>query len=293
MANKKQNNGSSRFSVKDLSVKEVEGLKMHPLNRGLYESHVNAIVRSFEIGSLETMQPIIINRNTNIVLEGKHRVSAFKKAVEKGVLPKCAKLSALYMSIDKKKEQQYIIDINNRQKRWNGVDYAQSYSNGGTNTQSYKDLLDFCNSHELCHNVAKRSGAKKPKLTYGIMLLNGTTGHGLNAKKIREGKITIDPSIIPPAHQLHEDVRSMISAFHGIGMQVGQTGEKVRDIISVYPRYATRHGIDTWCKALRPRVCAGAADFHSKLHNKPDITVSDWESIFIELDNFINENHIV
>jgi len=293
MANKKQNNGSSRFSVKDLNVNEVNVLKMHPLNRTLYPRHVNSIVEDLKNGGLETLPPIIINRETNVVLEGKHRVAAFKKAIDTKVIPNFAKLSALYMSMNKDDEQEYIIKLNNNQKRWNGVDYATSYSKGGKNTQSYKTLLKFCEEHKLCHTIANRSGVKKPKLTYAIMLLKGTTGHGLNAQKIRKGDIEIEPKMIDYAHNLHDDICTLIAAFDKMGMKIGISGEKVRDIISVYPKCAEKHGIETWCKALRPRMCAGSAKFINDLRNKPDNTVSDWRTIFREIDYFINENNIV
>lgn len=268
--------------LKNLNAEDIKSIKRHNLNRATNKHHVNEIKKALvQPNGLDRIDPIKVNMNTNTLLDGEHRRKAFLDCIKDGSLPKIARLSVIYMDIPEKEEQEYIIALNNTQRRWLGVDFATSYMNGGND--NYIKLMEFCKTHSLCH---KPNG--EPKLTYAYMLINGSNGHGANAKSVRDGSVKITDDMIANADRIHNEIMDFKSAFESIGMHIGNSGEKIRDIISVYSRNEWKHPINVWTKGITK---LGRKE-KNEILQMPNITVKNWEDIVNQIHLYIIDKRI-
>lgn len=109
-------------------------------NRVVNRGHVEAIKKAFEeTGNFTKFQPILVNENYDII-DGQHRFTALQ---EMG-------LPVYYTMVEglRVKEAR---EMNNLQLRWNPLDFAHSYAEGGN--ENYQKYLDLREDYGLSHSV--------------------------------------------------------------------------------------------------------------------------------------------
>ena len=166
---------------KILSYEEVISFGKAQRNRKVNAQHVNDFYNiikdrkstiTLEDGTYLVFGiiPIVVNPITWHVLEGQHRLEAFKKAYENGEIDENARiLVALWEIKDLDLENIITIDLNSKTKNWSVEDYMTSYAQY---ISYYEKLSEFCRTHTLCNEVTK-TGKEKLKYRYAAAMITG------------------------------------------------------------------------------------------------------------------------
>lgn len=92
--------------------------------------------------------PIIVNGNTGNVLDGQHKLAAYLKAIEKGIIPSDIKICVGFYDCSEKEEPSIIIKLNEKSKNWSLVDFVGFYWYEGN--ENYRILTHFAKNHRMC-----------------------------------------------------------------------------------------------------------------------------------------------
>jgi len=84
-------------------------------NREVDQSHVNQLIRSIRQNDLLHINPIIVNKNKEVI-DGQHRLEAAKQLKK-----------PIYFIQDDKVDRRHIANLNTNQKNWSLIDYVNYY----------------------------------------------------------------------------------------------------------------------------------------------------------------------
>lgn len=172
-------------------------------NRKIYMPHANKIARAIIEGNqAQYIDAISVDINTYIVVDGQHRLTAFRKAWEKGIE---AELDVRFKDYPKDMLP-IIIDMNTNHKNWTTGDRVDSLRKDGN---SIDKLINFCNddAHGLLHRTNKK-GIKTPTLRYATALILGRS----ITQDIKENKVKISDSQLANGDKLHKEAEAILDS---------------------------------------------------------------------------------
>jgi hypothetical protein len=188
-------------TVRDASFETVNRFKDHHLNRDLCEKHVKDIKKGIvSADTLKYLSPIEVNVVTGNVIDGQHRLAAFKYAINDGSIPKDSKIKVYYLNIPEEKEIDIIKD-KQRKRSWYMEDYVGMEIKDGN--ENYIKLAEFGKSHELTNN----KGAIK--LGYAATIIKQKTQY----TELRNGTLKINEKEIEQASALHDEIIKILDSF--------------------------------------------------------------------------------
>lgn len=196
---------------KILSYEEVVSFGRNQKNRQINEQHVADfinLIKDKEYIEDETdsgrliygIMPIIYNPVTNHVLDGQHRLEAFKVAHERGYIDsRFHILVGMWSIFDESCEKEIIIMLNSNSKNWQMNDYMDSYAQ--TN-EYYAKLKNFCASHHLCQKKAKNGDKVTLCYRYGAAIIKGRQSQ----TALRKEEFTVSDEELAIANIIHEEM---------------------------------------------------------------------------------------
>lgn len=130
------------------------------------EKHVkeikDAIVKE---GNMDKIPPIIVDINTNQIVDGNCRFKALEYILEDGLIEHPI-LRVIYEDIPENEFDDRVIQFNMGQQSWKLIDFIYNYSLRGY--ASFTKLIEFCNRNESLHDGNKinpRYGAAALKIS--------------------------------------------------------------------------------------------------------------------------------
>lgn len=276
----KNYNLSKLFKI--LSVLEVLSFGKGQRNRQISHKHVNDFVNVIKNGKSKFylddgtylvfgIIPIIINPLTGHILEGQHRLEAFKKAYQAGLIDENARILVAYWPIeDEEVENALIIELNSKTKNWTLEDYLNSYSQY---LEYYKKLREFCEGHELCINY--KNGVRTFKYRYAAAMLTGK----YQATSLRSGKFQFTDEEMKLGDTIHNEMVTIRKKLKFI-----MSGNDVEAMAAVW--YSYRNKISANDIKKLSYIPKGLKD------NKKFTKKEDWEQVFSRLRDIIEDSNL-
>lgn len=204
---------------KILSYEEVVLFGKAQKNRKINEQHVNDFVTILkdttfvpdEDGEMLAygIIPVIVNPITNHILDGQHKIKAYKDAIDKGLIPSDVKILVGYWRIyDEAHENAVTIMLNSKSKNWSLNDYLDAYAQDSV---YYAKLKDFCQKHSLCKKITK-TGDTQLNYRYGAAII---TGKGCQ-DYLKQGTFSFNDDQLAVADNIHDE---MLSIRNKLGMK--------------------------------------------------------------------------
>ncbi len=199
-----------------LDIETVKKLKKHPQNRTIRQPQVNRILTAIE--REQRITEIVVNSQTNTVIDGQHRIAAYVKfSVLHPELAKSMMIPCVYIDIPQESEFAEIILRNSTPVKWGTSDYINAFADAGY--ESYVRLRDFMKSCNLCHGMSEDTRAKRitsPKVTNALALL----GIPYETTKYKAGMLEVAQDEIEIAQRRAKEINSILEAVdpqHTIG----------------------------------------------------------------------------
>lgn len=255
---------------KFVTLSEALLFTRNPRNRNIDKGHLKDIKKQMA-ESFETMPPITVNSVTLHIIDGQHRLEAFKQLIEEGTFHPSTTLAVMFVEIPLEKEFGAIVEAQDHTRGWNLNDYVHSYINDGN--QNYIALDDWCRVHSL---TANPKDPVNPRYRYGAILMLGVRGK----TTLKNGTFVVTEEELAEANQVHDEVVKIIEAF-GINFK-GVAFENM--LISWYKHRGlnkftdVRRYIKTHCGGLRKMSMVNA---------------SDWDAVFSYISTNINLKKVV
>lgn len=260
---------------KILGYDEVATFGWNQRNRKVNEQHVNEFVNLIKNKEYDEetlvfgLMPIIINPRTNHILDGQHRLEAFKKAVEKGLIPADAKvLVGMWVLDDEDNEKETILMLNTHSKNWSMNDYLDSYAQMN---EHYAKLRRFCQTHSLCNQ--KKGDVIKLNYRYGAAIIKGKACQSV----LKKEEFTCDEAELALAEVVHEE---MAQIRQKLEMNYSST-----DIEGMATEWHKARKIMSYKDILKVNIPQRI------LNNKPR-NATEWENTFALIYKKIVENKI-
>ena len=198
---------------KILTYEEVAFFGKAQKNRKINEQHVNEFVtilkdKTFvpdEDGDMLAygIIPIIVNPVTNHILDGQHKLEAYKHAIDRGLIPNDVKILIGYWRVnDEAHENEVTIMLNSKSKNWALNDYLNAYAQ---DNDYYSKLKTFCQSHSLAKRI-RTNGNEELKYRYGAAIITGK--HTQAA--LRDGTLTFTDEEYKNADAIHKELVSIM-----------------------------------------------------------------------------------
>lgn len=172
-------------------------------NREINKAHARKIERAIvNEGAASFIDAISVDINTWIVVDGQHRLTAFREAWKKGM--------NVEMDVRFKNYPEdmlpIIIKMNSNHKNWTTNDHALSIRKEGNVMDK---LFNFCtdDAHQLLHRKNKK-GIKTPVLRYATALILGRT----ITNDIKNNNVVITDEQFAFGHQLHNEAQAILNA---------------------------------------------------------------------------------
>lgn len=171
-------------------------------NREVNKAHARKIERAIEKGAAPFIDAISVDINTYVVVDGQHRLTAFKEAWGKGVV---AEIDVRFKDYPKDMLP-IIIDMNTNHKNWTTNDRVKSITQEGNVMDK---LVKFCSddAHQLLHRKNKK-GIKTPTLRYATALILGRS----ITQDIKENKVNVSDEQFAFGHQLHKEAEAILDS---------------------------------------------------------------------------------
>lgn len=196
---------------KTLSYEEVAFFGKAQKNRKINEKHVNDFVNFLkdkvfvpdEDGDMLAygLIPIIVNPVTNHVLDGQHKLAAYKKAIDSGLIPSDVKILVGYWKInDETHENEVTVMLNTKSKNWSLADFLNAYAQ---DNKCYSGLVDFCEKHDLCKKITK--DGVQLKFRYGAAIITGSACE----KSLKNGTFSYTEDQFAVADIVHNEMVSI------------------------------------------------------------------------------------
>lgn len=225
-----------KTTLKEIGYYEATQIKFNGVNRDVNSCLVSKYAKTMKDEGVDNFVPIMVNAETNNVLDGQHRVKAFIKAIENGWLDPNATLSAKYIyKADEESEVKQIINYNNEQSHWSLEHYIKSYIKQGN--ENYIKLNNFCETHILCKAKSGHNNAR-----YGYAIITGEAG----GAKLKGGLVTISDEQIKIGEVVHNEI---FEIFKILGL--GTTGNTVEAFALAWHDNREVYSFKEWTKAFK------------------------------------------
>lgn len=194
---------------KILSYEEVASFGKAQRNRKVNDNHVNDFYNVIKSGKSRVeledgnylvlgIIPVVVNPRTNYIMDGQNRIEAFKKAYEKGDIDDKARILVGFWEVEPgAAENTLIIDLNTKTKNWSMDDYINSYAQ---DIPCYAGLVEFCQTHSLCHVTTSKGERNKPRYAAAII-----TGKGCQSK-LKAGTFSFTEEQFKAADTIHKEL---------------------------------------------------------------------------------------
>jgi hypothetical protein len=238
--------------VSFLNVYEIALFKPHKQNRLLDKRHINKLKESLLECPINPI--IIVNPNTNTLLDGTHKHAAAMELINEGLLPKNYGFYVQFAPMSEKEEIKWIIELNNNTKGWTTDDYVHSYIQVNP---SYALLEKFCSEHLLCHNN------KKNIYRYGASMMLGKNVYSC----LKKGQFEVTEEDYAFGHLFHDEILALIYV-----LEKDVFGDMYANISTPWNKVREKHNISQWLKS--------AKKCKNRIKTLPSKTKTEWENIF-------------
>lgn len=225
-------------------------------NRAYNHAHLEKIKKQCKV-SMEAMPPITINKVTNHIVDGQHRLRAYQSLVENKEIDANTKIKVMYVEIPVEEEKQAIIDANTNSKNWSLDDYIDSYAKAGI--VSYVKLKEWCTKHALAND-----GDKKARFRYGAAIITGKRC----SSELKNGLFSFSPDEIARAEEVHAEMLEIVKTFDLKGK-----GHWIESLATSWVSVRERHDFRTWLKELKSK---------KRFLKCPKDNSKDWDNIFAQ-----------
>jgi hypothetical protein len=229
-------------------------------NRLINHSHVAKIKEQMK-NSLSNFPPININRQTNNIIDGQHRLKAFQKLIDEGTLPIDAKLAVMYSNMAEEVEREAIINANTNSKNWSLDDYMSSYA---FDNIEYRKLDEWAQTHTLCFD------GKKTKFRYAAAMLKRQNC----TKQLKDGTFNILPDDYIKGEEIHDELIEILSI-----LEKPLNGNFIESITLAWANIRQLHTFKDWLRELKLKKVI--------INKKPFANKKDWDIIFSMLSTSI------
>lgn len=234
-------------------------------NRKINRLHANKIARAIiENSQAPYIDAISVDINTYTVVDGQHRLTAFRKAWEKGV---DAELDVRFKDYPKDMLP-IIIDMNTNHKNWTTTDRVDSMKKEGN---AIDKLIKFCNddAHSLLHRINKK-GVKTPTLRYASALVLGRS----ITQDIKDNNVKISDAQFADGDIFHNEAKAILDSLE----IKSRTGGWLEHFLTAW--YNVRH--DSAYNAAINRVGFGAIleEMPDYIDRTTDGSTRVWEARF-------------
>lgn len=247
------------------SYEEAKGFGRNQMNRVVNENHVSKLMKSLVHSEFSIMPPIMLNQATNHIIDGQHRLEAYLRLVEAGVLPESTTIEVYCIDLPESSELDEIIRANTNSKNWSVDDYIGCHARAGK--EDYKKLFEWCKDHELTSNNGK------PKYKYGGAILLGHTCYN----ELKNGTFTATDEQYERAEQVHAELLEITDA-----MGLHGSNNWIEGLIVSWMSFREKHTLGEWVKAIK-------AKFRTQFYqNMAKNSKRDFDAIFLQIDHVIN-----
>lgn len=190
------------YRISDLET--LESLGFFEWNRDIDEKHVKDIMDAIKAG--KKMPPIFIDIRTGKIIDGQHRVEAYRRLILEGFF--CI-VKILFEDEGAEEEiMAYAHDINANVKGWNDKNYLAYFKY--KKIEDYQRLEDFAKSNSLCFSIrktGKQKGEKNLKLTTAARLV---LGPNFDRRAIKDGKFHANEKQFENAVKYHNQIKKIL-----------------------------------------------------------------------------------
>lgn len=230
-------------------------------NRVISRSHVQKLKREM-LKSFALFPAITVNRKTNNIIDGQHRVAAFISLMEENLLPEGSKLKVMYVDVAPEDEINVICDANQNSKNWGVDDFIARYVKNGN--ESYVKLENWCLEHSLCFET--KNNKSVPKYRYGAAIMKGSSCSGT----LKTGEFRITDEDVADANIKHAEMLEIIDK-----LEMGSQGAWIESLAISWSKYRQLHSFKDWIKKIKANK--------KKYMKMPKDNQKDWDRIFNEI----------
>lgn len=248
------------------SIDEASNFGMNQMNRVINDNHVKKLMKSFMQSGFAMVPPIIVNTRTNHIIDGQHRLEAFKRLHAAGMLEKSATIEVYCAEMPEEQELDKIISANTNSKNWTVDDYIGCHARDGK--EDYTRLQEWCKSHELTSNNGK------PKYKYGGALLLGKTCYN----ELKDGTFTATDEQYDRAEQVHAELLEIAEA-----MGLSGSNNWIEGFIVSWMSFRDKYTFGVWMKCIREKF---KTQFYQNMRKN---SKRDFDAIFTQIDFCINK----
>lgn len=260
----------TKKEICDANFNDVQSLTTFNGNRTINGLHVKHIAEQME-GDLKFFPPITVNRVTNHIIDGQHRLEAFKSLVQNGKIPEDSTISIMYVECSVEEERELTINANVNTKKWSLDDYIQSFAH---DNEEYSKLIAWCKSHPMMYENQHTPGSKKTKGSYryrfAAAILTGKTCQ----KSLKDGSFSATEDEYAVGEVVYNELKSI---FDLLGKGKAANLEKVA---TLWHERRKLHPFEVWFKMLKRKK--------STFQKMPMQNGGDWEAIFNKLHTDID-----
>lgn len=246
------------------SYEESKTFGKNQRNRAINMLHVAVIQKQCET-SFDLMPPITVNKVTNHVIDGQHRLQAYQNLIEKEKLNETKRIWVMWVEVPIELETQAIINANIHSKSWSVDDFIDSYVKDGNAEYIKLDL--WCRSHT---NTFERN---KPKYRYASAILTGRNC----ASTLKKGEFTITDEDIKRGNDVYNEMTA-IMGLYGL-----KTGPWIEPFVIKWYEYRDSHSFEDWMDALKQKKFTDNKKF-------PKSKQDDWDTIFLKASKWIKSH---
>lgn len=273
--NLKQSDMETNNSIHEISREVASTFEFNALNRPINPSQISNLKKNIFKSENPNdtkmfVSPIIVNKRTNNVIEGQHRLKAFLDLTEKDEYSK-ATLGVMYVDITPKKEVELMKIMNNTTKRWQTADFINSYIK--SKNPNYVRLEKFCNSHELTKGNTEKS---LPKYRYGVAFIKGKNCD----TDLRKGTFICTDDELEKGEIIHNEVLKIFDS-----MDINERSHLTE--IVAFSWMQRRNDIKDFELALKELKVSKS--FRNMV--KDTKRVEDWKDMFIKLRDKIEKKY--
>lgn len=244
----------------DVSREFTSRFKRTQENRLLKPLNIKVLKEQMKT-SLKNFPPVHINKLTNNIIDGQHRIEAFQQLIDEGGLPIDTKLSVMYTDIPEEKEKEAIINANKHKTSWSLEDYIRSHRDN----PEYKKLEEWSKNHSLCFD------GKKTKVRYAGAILKRQNCTNM----LKEGSFFISNEDLIKGEEIHDELVKILAI-----LKKDIKGNFIESIALSWHDIRKLHSFKEWLTALkRKRPTIDKKNYSSK---------KDWDSIFSTVSTSIN-----
>lgn len=259
--------------IRDANFNDVQSLTTFNGNRTINRLHVKNIAAQME-EDLRFFPPITVNRRTNHIIDGQHRIAAFKTLVREGRIPADSTISIMYVECSPEEERELTINANVNSKKWSLDDYIRSFAQ---DNEEYSRLIEWCKRHPMMYENLHMPGAKITKggfrYRFAAAILTGKTCQS----SLKDGTFSATDEGYAVGDVIYDELKRI---FEVLGK--GRPSSLERVAILWHERRKL-HPFDDWLKMLKKKKLT--------YQRMPIVNSKDWEAIFNKIHTDIDKSN--